>query len=152
LDFQKKTTRNHIIRSLLESFGFRARELLDLLEEDWKVPITVLHANGGACENDFIVQWCADMLGIPIDRCAELEASSVGIAFLAGLHVGVWKSKEELKAFRKKEKVFEPSKLLTEETKKKLMKKWKKAASFTLKWESDDFYDEEESEEPPSSS
>jgi glycerol kinase len=91
-------TRNHIIRAALEAMAYQTRDVLDCMAHDCGLRPDVLRVDGGAATNDFVCQFQADILGIPVERAAEKECTALGAAFLAGLAVGFWKDDEELNA------------------------------------------------------
>ena len=84
------TTRAHITRATLESIAFQTRDVMDAMAQDSGISPAVLRVDGGACENDFLMQFQADILGIAVERPAVLEATAMGAALLAGLGVGFW--------------------------------------------------------------
>ncbi len=100
--------RAHLVRATLESLAYQTRDVIDAMNADSGIPITELTVDGGASANDFLMQFQADILGVPVNRPASLETTATGAAFLAGLAVGFWKDPESLAAARKTERVFEP--------------------------------------------
>lgn len=101
-------TAAHIVRATLESIAFQSRELIDAQQADAGTPIQEMRVDGGAAQNDFLMQFQADILGCRIVRPADTETTALGAAYLAGLAVGYWKSTEEIGSFWKAERVFEP--------------------------------------------
>lgn len=90
--------RNHIVRATLESIAYQINDVLMAMQEDSGMPITSLRVDGGACDNDFLMQFQADILNTPVVRPYCIETTAMGAAYLAGLAVGYWRSKEEILA------------------------------------------------------
>jgi glycerol kinase len=89
------TTRAHVVRATLEAIAYQTRDLVACIETDLGRPLEVLRVDGGACRNDFLMQFQADILGIPLHRPRNLEVTAWGAAGLAGLASGVWENVEE---------------------------------------------------------
>lgn len=90
--------RNHIVRATLESIAYQVNDVLMVMQEDSGMPITSLRVDGGACDNDFLMQFQADILNTSVVRPYCIETTAMGAAYLAGLAVGYWRSKEEILA------------------------------------------------------
>lgn len=90
--------RNHIVRATLESIAYQVNDVLMAMQEDSGMPITSLRVDGGACDNDFLMQFQADILNTSVVRPYRIETTAMGAAYLAGLAVGYWRSKEEILA------------------------------------------------------
>lgn len=90
--------RNHIVRATLESIAYQVNDVLTAMQEDSGMPITSLRVDGGACDNDFLMQFQADILNTSVVRPYCIETTAMGAAYLAGLAVGYWCSKEEILA------------------------------------------------------
>ena len=90
--------RNHIVRATLESIAYQVNDVLMAMQEDSGIPITSLRVDGGACDNDFLMQFQADILNTSVVRPYCIETTAMGAAYLAGLAVGYWRSKEEILA------------------------------------------------------
>lgn len=90
--------RNHIVRATLESIAYQVNDVLTAMQEDSGMPITSLRVDGGACDNDFLMQFQADILNTSVVRPYCIETTAMGAAYLAGLAVGYWRSKEEILA------------------------------------------------------
>lgn len=90
--------RNHIVRATLESIAYQVNDVLMAMQEDSGMPITSLRVDGGACDNDFLMQFQADILNTSVVRPYCIETTAMGAAYLAGLAVGYWCSKEEILA------------------------------------------------------
>jgi glycerol kinase len=100
--------RAEIVRAVLESIAYQSRDVIDVMNRDSGVPITELRVDGGASANDFLMQFQADLLGVPVDRPASIETTAAGSAFLAGLAVGFWNDPDEVAVARRRERRFEP--------------------------------------------
>lgn len=90
--------RNHIVRATLESIAYQVNDVLMAMQEDSGMPITSLRVDGGACDNDFLMQFQADILNTSVVRPYCIETTAMGAAYLTGLAVGYWRSKEEILA------------------------------------------------------
>ncbi len=103
------TTRAHIVRAVLEGIAYRTREALDALLTDVAVDRPArLRVDGGAASNDFLLQTMADTLGVEVERPETVQATSLGIAYLAGIGTGVWSGIDDLRAAWRSGGVFEP--------------------------------------------
>ena len=102
-------TRAHMVRSVLEAIAYQVRDVVQAVNDDSGHPIDTLKVDGGACKNDFLMQYQADVLGIPIERPAVLEATAQGAAYGAGLTLGFWESYDQLIAQRTIDHCFQPS-------------------------------------------
>lgn len=90
--------RNHIVRATLESIAYQVNDVLMAMQEDSGMPITSLRVDGGACDNDFLMQFQADILNTSVVRPYCIETTAMGAAYLAGLAVGYWRSKKDILA------------------------------------------------------
>ena len=109
LGITQGATKAHMVRAVLESIANQAREVVAAINDDSPTPIQRLKVDGGACQNNFLMQYQADVLGIPVERPAVLDATAQGSAFAAGLAAGLWQDYAELVNSRKIDRVFEPS-------------------------------------------
>jgi glycerol kinase len=125
LGITRGTGRAHIVRAALESIAFQTGELTAAIENAARLKLSELRVDGGACRNDFLMQFQADLLGCPVDRSRYLESTGMGAAFLAGLAVGVWKSAETIAALRTSEKIFRSN--IGEDRRRQLYRGWRKA-------------------------
>jgi glycerol kinase len=100
--------REHLARAVLEAIAYQVREVVEAIHQDGGTPIQCLKVDGGACQNNFLMQFQADALGIPIERPAILDATAQGAAFAAGLAVGFWNDYATLVQSRQIDRVFEP--------------------------------------------
>ncbi|MCE9612673.1 MAG: glycerol kinase GlpK [Lentisphaerae bacterium] len=103
------TNRNHLIRAALESIAYQVADVLEAMEADAGFHIPELAVDGGAVANDFLMQFQADLLGVPVHRPANRESTSLGAAYLAGLKVGAWTSAADLVARRHIDRTFTPA-------------------------------------------
>ncbi|HMP98100.1 MAG TPA: glycerol kinase GlpK [Kiritimatiellia bacterium] len=101
-------TRAHIARAALESIAFQVADVVDCMQRDATVTLKELRVDGGATVNNSLMQWQADLLGIPVIRPANTESTAMGAAYLAGLGAGMWKTVDELAHVWRMERVFEP--------------------------------------------
>lgn len=125
--------RNHIIRAALESIAYQSRDLIDAMAEDSGCKLSSIRVDGGASRNGLLMQFQADITGAEVVRPIITETTALGAAYLAGLAVGFWKSKEEIAKKWAVSQKYEPS--LDEDTKEKLYKGWKKAVERAKGWE-----------------
>lgn len=126
------TGKAHIIRATLESLAYQTKDVLSAMEQDAGIDLKTLRVDGGACANNFLMQFQSDMLGVPVERPSVIETTALGAAYLAGLAVGFWK-KEDLKDDWQLERTFNPN---MENTKQqKLYAKWQKAVERVKGWE-----------------
>jgi glycerol kinase len=126
------TTREHLIRATLESIAYQTRDVVACVEADSGLALDALRVDGGAAENDFLMQFQADILGIPVQRPAVLEVTAMGAAALAGLAVGFWRDTAEIEAGDAGRTVFDPS--LTEDRREALYAGWKRAVERSRDW------------------
>jgi len=131
----RTTKKEHIARSLLEAIAFRVKDILECYSEDVPLEIDKIYVDGGVSQNDFLLQFMADFLQKPVDRAEQIEMTSQGVAFLAGLSGGFWKNKEELKKLRKTSKLYLPTNSMTQQEREEKYLKWKKAVNASLDWE-----------------
>lgn len=124
--------RGHICRAALEAAAYQTREVFDAIYADSKVTLKELKVDGGACVNQLLMQFQADIINVDVVRPVVMETTSMGAAFAAGLAVGVWKSTDEIKALWAEDARFAPS--MKDEDRSKLWKGWKKAVTKSLGW------------------
>lgn len=125
--------KNHIIRATLESLAYQTKDVLDAMEKDAGTQLKSLKVDGGACANNFLMQFQADILGCPVDRPSIVETTAMGASYLAGLAVGFWKDQDEVAAAWKLDRTFEP--MMDADTRAKLYKGWTKAVDRAKGWE-----------------
>ena len=129
------TKREHIIRACQESIAYQSADLVDAMQKDTGVPLRKLQVDGGASRDSFLMQFQADILGAEVCKPSTHESTALGVATLAGLTVGVWKDREELKTLHKTERVYTPN--MCEEERERKLKKWHKAVQRCLGWDLD---------------
>ena len=120
----------HIIRATLESLAYQTYDVLKAMEEDSNIALKCLRVDGGACANDFIMQFQSDIIGVPIERPVCIETTALGAAYLAGLYVGYRNDKKDIIQNCSIEKSFYST--MTEEVRQKNLKGWHKAVHATL--------------------
>jgi len=108
LGITRGTNRAHIVRAALESIAYQTKDLVGAVEAATGLKFVELRVDGGACRNDFLMQFQADLLDCPVKRSRYLESTGMGAGFLAGLAVGFWKTPGEIAALRTSEKTFFP--------------------------------------------
>ncbi|MFY3793166.1 glycerol kinase GlpK [Ureibacillus sp. MALMAid1270] len=119
------TSKEHFIRATLESLAYQTKDVLSAMEADSELTLKSLRVDGGAVTNDFLMQFQSDILNVPVERPAINETTALGAAYLAGLAVGYWESKEAIAEYWNLNRKFEPS--MQEEQRTKLYEGWKKA-------------------------
>lgn len=124
--------RNHIVRATLESLAYQSKDLLDAMEEDSGIKLSSLRVDGGACANNFLMQFQADIINVPVKRPISIETTALGAAYLAGLAAGYWGSREEVIDNWQISRVFEPD--MESNHRDQLLDGWKKAVGTTLYW------------------
>ncbi len=122
----------HIIRATLESIAFETSDVLSAMEKDSGVKLNELKVDGGASANNFLMQTQADLVNATVVRPSCLESTAMGAAFLAGLAVGYWNSKDELRTVLSIDKVYKPS--IEEADRKERLNGWKKAVNRSFDW------------------
>ncbi|RMF26661.1 MAG: glycerol kinase [Chloroflexi bacterium] len=124
--------RGHIARAALEATAYQTREVLDAMKKDSGVELKALKVDGGMVYNELLMQFQADILGVPVVRPKVAETTSLGAAYAAGLAVGFWDNLEDLRANWQVDKTWEPK--MDEETREQLYKGWLKAVERTFNW------------------
>ena len=130
------TTKAHIVRATLDSLAYQTRDVLGAMEADSGNRLAALKVDGGAVANNLLMQFQADLLGVPVDRPQITETTALGAAYLAGLATGVWASKEDLKKSWQLDTRFTPA--LDKKDADKLYKGWKKAVKHAANWLADE--------------
>jgi glycerol kinase len=126
------TTKNHIIRATLESIALQVCDVIDAMKADAGIDIRALKVDGGASANNFLMQFQADMLDAPVNRPACVESTAIGAAYLAGLAVGYWPSKEDVIKNQQLDRVFTPN--MAKEDRLAKRKGWNKAVKYAYGW------------------
>ena len=127
----RDTGKNHLIKATLESLAYQTKDLVNAMQEDSMINLSTLKVDGGACANDLLMQFQADMLNADVERPKNIESTALGAAYLAGITVGLWK-KEEILNNKIKDHVFTPK--MDENTRTKKYKGWKKAVERSMNW------------------
>lgn len=125
-------TSGHIARAALEATAYQTREVLDAMNKDSGVDLTALKVDGGMVFNELLMQFQADILGVPVIRPTVAETTALGAAYAAGLAVGFWAKVEDLRANWGKDKEWKP--VMGKDVREKLFKGWKKAVTRTFDW------------------
>ncbi len=126
------TGRAHIVRAALESIAFQSADLLETMAEDCGFKPTELKVDGGASANSLLMQFEADIMGIPVVRPQVMETTALGAAFLAGMGVGIYASPEETAQFWKRDLTFEPK--MPDAERRERLQQWHKAVERSRKW------------------
>jgi glycerol kinase len=126
------TTRAHLARAALESICYQTRDVTRTMERESGIALRELRADGGAVVNSFLMQFQADILGVPIEVPAITETTSLGAAYLAGLAVGFWQSRAELDAKWKMARRYEPQ--MNESEREELYERWLNAVERAKNW------------------
>ncbi len=130
------TNKNHIIRATLESIALQVCDVIDAMKADAGIDVSALKVDGGASANNFLMQFQADMINAPVRRPACVESTAIGAAYLAGLAVGYWSSKEDVVKNQKIDRIFEPD--MSEEDRDTKRKGWNKAVKYAYGWAKND--------------
>lgn len=126
----------HIVRATLESLAFQVNDVLEAMKVDSKIELESLKVDGGASQNNLLMQMQSDIINAPVKRPRCVETTAMGAAYLAGLAVGYWKSKEEVIKNWEIDKVFTPQ--ICEENRTKKIKGWHKAVGCSYGWAKED--------------
>ena len=129
-------TKEHFIRATLESIAYQTADVLRAMEQDSGIHLKSLKVDGGASANDFLMQFQADIVNTPVHRPQCIETTALGAAYLAGLAVGYWKDKDEIKENWQIGRVFQPA--MEEEKRSGLLRGWSKAVKCALVWAEED--------------
>ncbi|SDH59060.1 glycerol kinase [Actinokineospora alba] len=129
--------KGHLARAVLEATAFQTREVIDAMNADSGVPLTALKVDGGMVGNELLMQFQADILGVPVIRPVVAETTALGAAYAAGLAVGFWESEDDIRKNWAKDKEWTPA--MADEAREKTFGQWKKAVTRTFDWvEQDD--------------
>ena len=126
------TDKNHIIRATLESIAYQTRDVMDCMAQDSGIPSKTLRVDGGACQNNFLMQFQADILGVDVERPAVLEITALGAAALAGFAVGFWDDRTQLDQATGQRTIFTPT--FSEDQRESLYAGWKRAVKRSMHW------------------
>jgi glycerol kinase len=126
------TSRAHLARAALEAIAYQVRDLIAAMTTAPHMRLAELRADGGAAANNFLLQFQADIAGVPVRRAAVLEATALGAAYLAGLGVGAWRTLEEIGALSQPPRTFEPT--MAPARREELVRGWRRAVDTALAW------------------
>jgi glycerol kinase len=126
------SNKNHIIRATLESMAYQTRDILEAMQEDSGIELETLKVDGGAVANNFLMQFQSDLLGVPVDRPQITETTALGAAYLAGLAIGFWNSKEEIRDKWIMNRQFVAN--MSDELRNEKYAGWKKAVESSKGW------------------
>ncbi len=136
LGLTRGVKKEHFIRATLESLAYQTYDVLMAMQEDSGISLKALKVDGGACANNFLMQFQSDILGAKVDRPEVIETTALGAAYLAGLAVGYWKDQEDISTNWALSKSFTPK---MESSKREfLLKGWHKAIKCTREWAKED--------------
>ena len=121
----RSTTRAHIVRAALEGIAYQVKDLIGAFEQSTGLQFSDIKVDGGACRNDFLMQFQSDILGCPVDRSTHIESTGMGAAYLAGIATGFWKPGSEIRVLRGSDRIFAPK--IDEKTRATLYTGWKQA-------------------------
>ena len=127
----RDTGKDHLIKATLESMAYQTKDILNAMQEDAGLKLASLKVDGGACANNILMQFQADILGTEVERPEVIESTALGAAYLAGIQIGLWR-KEDIIRNRKIQKRFTPQ--MDEATRSKLYHGWQKAVQRTMGW------------------
>lgn len=127
----RDTGKDHIIKATLESLAYQTKDILNAMQEDAGIKLASLKVDGGACANNILMQFQADILGTEVERPEVIESTALGAAYLAGIQIGLWK-KNDIMNNRRIQRQFIPA--MDENTRTLLYKGWKKAIARTMGW------------------
>ncbi|MFO0267336.1 MAG: FGGY family carbohydrate kinase, partial [Cyclobacteriaceae bacterium] len=125
------TGKDHIIKATLESLAYQSKDILTAMEEDAGLKLSALKVDGGACANNILMQFQADILNTPVERPEVIESTAQGAAYLAGIQIGLWRKGDILKN-RRVQRTFAPQ--MKEEDRARLYQGWKKAVQRSMNW------------------
>ncbi|WP_042474373.1 glycerol kinase GlpK [Bacillus ndiopicus] len=121
------TSKEHFVRATLESLAYQTKDVLSAMEVDANIPLAKLRVDGGAVANNFLMQFQADLLNVPVDRPVINETTALGAAYLAGLAVGYWQSTEDISKYWNLDRQFTPD--MDEGHRENIYSGWKKAVA-----------------------
>jgi glycerol kinase len=127
--------KGHIARAVLEATAFQTREVIDAMNADSGVPLTALKVDGGMVKNELLMQFQADILGVPVIRPVVAETTALGAAYAAGLAVGFWEGEDDIRNNWAKDKDWSPN--MDDAAREKTFGQWKKAVTRTFDWVED---------------
>lgn len=126
------TNRADFAKAMLQAIAYQSRDVVDTMMKDTNLDVTVLKADGGAAKNNYLMQFQADILGIPVRRSVQLETTALGVAYMAGLTVGYWDSLDQLPSWIEQSALLQPK--MAEETRQRLFAGWQRAVQSTIQY------------------
>lgn len=127
------TTAGHVARAALEGIAFQVADVLEAMRHDSGIHLDQLRVDGGACANNLLMQFQADILGVPVVRPKVIETTALGAAYLAGLAVGFWQNRQAVQASWQEDRIFEPGMSTDEVTHRR--NRWTEALKRSREWE-----------------
>jgi glycerol kinase len=128
------TTKAHMARAALESIAFQSHDVLEAMQRDAARPLTELRVDGGAARNDLLMQFQADVMGVPVVRPVVTETTALGTAYLAGLATGFWAGTDEIAALWRAERRFDPA--MNSDQRDGRVDEWRRAVERSRRWAS----------------
>ena len=119
------TGRAPLVRAVLESIAYQTNDVLSAMKDDGHLTVESMRVDGGAAANNFLMQFQADIMGVPVERPVQTESTAVGATYLAGLSTGFWKDLDELRGIRKVERRFMP--VMEDSERERLLAGWERA-------------------------
>ena len=124
--------RSHVTRAALESIAYQTRDLMDAVIQDTGLALDSIRVDGGATNNELLMNFQADILGIPVHRSTVKDATSLGVGWLAGLGVGFWDGTDQLAGLWSADRIFEPS--MSDPDRTRLYGQWQNAVERSRNW------------------
>jgi len=126
------TKKEHFIRATVESLAYQTYDVLKAMEEDSKIELKALKVDGGACANNFLMQFQSDILNVQVDRPEVIETTALGAAYLAGIAAGYWKDRNDVAKNWALSKNFNP--VMDEQNRTRLLEGWHDAVKRSMGW------------------
>ncbi len=126
------TTRGHLTRATLEAIAYQARDVMEVMEIEANLQIPLLRVDGGGTANALLMQFQADILGVPIQRAAVAETTALGAAYLAGLAMGFWRDTADIARQWSASDIYEP--IMSSDQRESLYAGWKRAVERARSW------------------
>ena len=120
------------MRAALESIAYQTKEVMDVMVQESKIPIVKMKVDGGASQNNFLMQFQSDLLNLPVIRPKNFETTALGVALLAGLKTNVWTGLEDILEHTQVDRIFEPN--MKETNREELYKKYQTAVEAAKKF------------------
>ncbi|MCE2944095.1 MAG: glycerol kinase GlpK [Xanthomonadaceae bacterium] len=132
LGLTRGSNRAHLVRATLESIGLQAHDVLAAMQDDAGIALSMLKVDGGAAANGFLMQFQADVLGVPVERPGVGETTAMGAAFLAGLAVGLWHDTDDISALWQSDRRFAPA--MAVDQRQRIFREWRRAVQRSRAW------------------